>query len=96
MKPKPIHSGMEKLFSIDTIAQDDRWNIIKQDFLIDLRQNENLPGGTRTLDHLLRRQMLYPAELLGDDLLIYNTLERCWSSKKPVCKHRLFIYFISQ
>jgi hypothetical protein len=27
----------------------------------------NLPGGIRTLDHLLRRQMLYPAELQGDD-----------------------------
>ncbi len=27
--------------------------------------NHGLPGGTRTLDHLLRRQMLYPAELLG-------------------------------
>jgi hypothetical protein len=31
-----------------------------------LASNNGLPGGTRTHDHLLRRQMLYPAELQGD------------------------------
>jgi hypothetical protein len=34
-----------------------------------LSSKYGLPGGTRTLDHLLRRQMLYPAELLGDIIL---------------------------
>jgi hypothetical protein len=31
-----------------------------------LASKNGLPGGIRTLDHLLRRQMLYPAELQGD------------------------------
>jgi hypothetical protein len=32
-----------------------------------------LPGGIRTHDHLLRRQMLYPAELQGDGTIkIYH------------------------
>jgi hypothetical protein len=55
-----------------------------------LKLNSGLPGGTRTLDHLLRRQMLYPAELQGARLLIYNMLPRNWSSKKPVFPNRFF------
>jgi hypothetical protein len=45
-----------------------------------VNEKENLPGGTRTLDHLLRRQMLYPAELLGGTIRIYHD-ERQWSSR---------------